>query len=101
MGAESVTDPNPLFQPFSLTPQLTLANRIVMAPMTRAKSPGGIPGADVAAYYRRRAEGGVGLIVTEGTYVAHATAGFNEAVPCFHGADALAGWRRVASEVHA
>jgi len=38
-----------------------------MAPMTRSKSPRGIPGPDVASYYRRRAEGGVGLIITEGT----------------------------------
>ena len=38
-----------------------------MAPMTRGKSPGGRPTEEVAQYYRRRAEGGVGLIVTEGT----------------------------------
>jgi len=51
-----------LFTPFSLK-GVTLPNRIVMAPMTRSKSPGGVPGPDVAAYYRRRAEGGIGLIV--------------------------------------
>jgi len=53
----------PLFRPFSIK-NLVLSNRIVMAPMTRSKSPGGIPGPEVAAYYRRRAEGGVGLIIT-------------------------------------
>jgi hypothetical protein len=42
-------------------------HRVVMAPMTRGQSPGGIPGPNVAAYYRRRAEYGVGLILTEGT----------------------------------
>ena len=52
-----------LFRPFPFG-DTTLANRIVMAPMTRSKSPGGVPTAEVAAYYRRRAEGGVGLIVT-------------------------------------
>jgi 2,4-dienoyl-CoA reductase-like NADH-dependent reductase (Old Yellow Enzyme family) len=72
-----------------------------MAPMTRSKSPGGIPGPDVAAYYRRRAEGGVGLIVTEGTYIAHPGAGPDPAVPKFYGEAPLAGWRRVAEEVHA
>ena len=46
-----------------------------MAPMTRSFSPGGVPGEDVAAYYRRRAEGGVGLIITEGTYPPHPAAG--------------------------
>jgi 2,4-dienoyl-CoA reductase-like NADH-dependent reductase (Old Yellow Enzyme family) len=60
-----------------------------------------VPGADVAAYYRRRAEGGTGLLITEGTWIPHATAGSMPDVPRFHGADALAGWRRVAEEVHA
>jgi len=59
---------NPLLQPFDLK-GLHLPNRIVMAPMTRSFSPGGIPGDNVAAYYRRRAEGEVGLIVTEGTVI--------------------------------
>jgi 2,4-dienoyl-CoA reductase-like NADH-dependent reductase (Old Yellow Enzyme family) len=90
----------PLFQPFKLQ-NLTLQNRIVMAPMTRGKSPGGVPGADVAAYYRRRAEGGVGLIVTEGTSIPHPAAVFYPDVPRFYGDDALAGWKRVAEEVHA
>ena len=57
-----------LFRPFTVK-SLTLPNRIVMAPMTRSFSPNGVPTEDVAAYYRRRAEGGVGLIVTEGTVV--------------------------------
>jgi len=89
-----------LFRPFTFK-QLALKNRIVMAPMTRRKSPGGIPGADVAAYYRRRAEGGVGLIVTEGTYIPHEGAGFYPDVPRFYGEEALAGWKRVVEEVHA
>jgi len=89
-----------LFRPFSYQ-GLTLGNRIVMAPMTRGKSPGGIPGSDVAAYYRRRAEGGVGLIMSEGTYIPHAGAGFYPDVPHFYGEEALAGWQRVVQEVHA
>jgi 2,4-dienoyl-CoA reductase-like NADH-dependent reductase (Old Yellow Enzyme family) len=89
-----------LFRTFRLK-NLTLRNRIVMAPMTRAKSPGGVPGPDVAAYYRRRAEGGVGLIVTEGTFIGHVAAGFDPDVPRFYRDDALAGWRRVVQEVHA
>ncbi len=52
--------PAALFTPFKLK-GLTLPNRIVMAPMTRSRSPSQIPGDDVAAYYRRRAEGGTGL----------------------------------------
>jgi len=72
-----------------------------MAPMTRSFSPGGVPGEDVAAYYRRRAEAGVGLIVTEGTYPPHPSAGFDPKVPHLYGDAALRGWRRVVDQVHA
>ena len=89
-----------LFRPFSVA-GLDLANRIVMAPMTRCLSPGGVPGDDVAAYYRRRAEGGVGLIVTEGAWIPHPSASNEANAPRFYGDDALAGWKRVVDEVHA
>ncbi len=91
---------NPLFEPFACK-SLKLANRIVMAPMTRSKSPSGIPGADVAAYYRRRAEGGVGLIVTEGTIVDRPGACASTDIPNFHAPDSVAGWRNVVKDVHA
>jgi 2,4-dienoyl-CoA reductase-like NADH-dependent reductase (Old Yellow Enzyme family) len=89
----------PLFTPFTLR-SLTLPNRIVMAPMTRGQSPGGIPGANVAAYYRRRAENGVGLIITEGTAIDHPAAVSGPAIPWFHGEDALTGWAAVLEAVH-
>ncbi|MCQ4214607.1 NADH:flavin oxidoreductase [Streptomyces longispororuber] len=79
---------------------LTVPNRIAMAPMTRMFSPGGIPGDDVRSYYARRAAAGVGLIVTEGTYVGHDSAGQSDRVPRFHGEDQLAGWAKVAEDVH-
>jgi len=91
-ASKEVMNTDPLFQPFTLV-NLKLQNRIVMAPMTRSKSPGGVPGPDVAAYYRRRAEGGVGLIVTEGTSIPHGAAVFYPDVPRFYGEDALAGWK--------
>ncbi|MET9829512.1 NADH:flavin oxidoreductase [Streptomyces sp. NPDC006385] len=80
---------------------LTVPNRIAMAPMTRMFSPGGIPGEDVVSYYSRRAAAGVGLIVTEGTYVGHESAGQSDRVPRFHGDEQLAGWAKVAEAVHA
>src|SRR5262249_11110799 len=80
---------------------LTVANRVVMAPMTRVHSPGGIPGPDVAAYYKRRAEGGAGLIITEGTWIPHHAASNEENAPRFYGDDAMAGWRKGVAEVHA
>jgi 2,4-dienoyl-CoA reductase-like NADH-dependent reductase (Old Yellow Enzyme family) len=92
--------PEPLFKPFSVN-QLRLPNRIVMAPMTRSFSPGGVPGPDIAAYYRRRAENRVGLIITEGTVIDHPASTNDPRVPHFHGEAALAGWARVAREVHA
>lgn len=89
-----------LSRPVSLN-GLTVPNRIVMAPMTRQHSPGGIPGEDVRSYYARRAAAGVGLIVTEGTYVGHDSAGQSDRVPRFHGEEQLAGWAAVAEAVHA
>lgn len=73
-----------LFSSYRLK-NLNLRNRAVMAPMTRSFSPGGVPTAAVAAYYRRRAENGVGLIITEGTGVGRPAALNEPDVPHFHG----------------
>ena len=91
--------PEPLFAPF-VSPKLTLPNRWVMAPMTRMRSPGGVPGQDVADYYRRRAENQAGLIITEGTVVDHPAANGYPNVPYFHGDASLAGWANVVKAVH-
>lgn len=80
---------------------LALRNRFAMAPMTRAASPGGIPGPDVAAYYARRAAGGTALIITEGVRIPHPAAGWPEAIPNLDGTDVLRGWRAVTDAVHA
>lgn len=88
-----------LFEPFT-SGTMSLPNRIVMAPMTRQFSPDGVPGLDVAAYYRRRAENGVGLVVTEGTLVHHPDASNQPNVPHFYGEAALNGWANVVTEVH-
>lgn len=89
-----------LFESFSVK-SLHLKNKVVMAPMTRTFSPDGVPTADVAAYYRRRAEGNVGLIITEGTSISHKAANGYDRVPAIHGEAALAGWKNVVDEVHA
>lgn len=96
---------DPLLQTFQLG-ELRFPNRIVMAPMTRNHSPNGVPGDNVAAYYRRRAEGGVGCLITEATCVEHpgavGDAGLGEhGTPYMWGEAALAGWRKVVDEVHA
>ncbi|MDP2699870.1 NADH:flavin oxidoreductase [Thalassospira sp.] len=89
-----------LFRPFQLK-SLTLKNRIVMAPMTRQFAPEGIPGDANAAYYRKRAEGEVGLILSEGTVIDRPAARNEGNIPFFHGTDALRGWQKVIEEVHA
>lgn len=88
-----------LFEPFRLN-SLDLKNRIVMAPMTRGFAEGGLPAGSHVDYYRRRAEGGVGLILSEGTVVDRPASRNEPGIPFFHGR-ALDGWRSVADAVHA
>ncbi|HEY9784564.1 MAG TPA: NADH:flavin oxidoreductase [Candidatus Obscuribacterales bacterium] len=97
---EQPLDVSPLFRSFKFG-RTVLKNRIVMAPMTRGKSPGGIPTGDVARYYARRALGGVGLIITEGTHMRHESAQGYPDVPFLAGEEALEGWRKVVHYVHA
>lgn len=86
-----------LFEPTTLG-NLTLKNRVVMAPMTRNFSPAGVPKANVVNYYKVRAS--VGLIITEGTTINHPSANGYKDVPHFYGEAALAGWRQVVEAVH-
>ncbi|MCG8356969.1 MAG: NADH:flavin oxidoreductase [Kiloniellales bacterium] len=83
-----------------------LRNRIAMAPMTRKRSPRGIPTEEVARYYQRRGKGGVGLIFSEGAFIDHPSAQAHEGhayenIPHFFGSAALKGWERVIQAVHA
>ncbi len=89
-----------LFTPLTVR-SLELRKRIAMSPMTRHGSPGGVPTDEVVAYYRRRAEGGTGLIVTEGVAIEHPSAVDADTVPVMYGEAALAGWRKVVDAVHA
>ncbi|HEY6816876.1 MAG TPA: NADH:flavin oxidoreductase [Croceibacterium sp.] len=95
-----MTDTAVLFEPFQ-SGKLTLPNRVVMAPMTRNMAPGGVPAQANADYYRRRAEGGVGLILSEGTVVDRPASRNLPHIPFFHGEEPLGGWRGVIDAVHA
>lgn len=80
----------------------SLRTRIAMAPMTRsfADDKAGTVGADVAAYYQRRAKDGVGLIITEGITPSPRGKG-TFGVPGLYTKEQADSWRKVTDAVHA
>jgi len=87
-----------LFQPFQLGP-ITLANRVVMAPLTRSRAEAGnVPGPLTVEYYTQRAS--MGLIIAEATQVSATAQGYPN-TPGLHTAEQVAGWRKVTDAVHA
>lgn len=90
------------FSAFSLAGQ-ALKNRIVMAPLTRQMAmDDGTPTDEMAAYYARRARGGLAMIITEGTFFAdelNCAAYLNQ--PGIVTGKHIAGWRKTTSAVHA
>ena len=87
-----------LFSPVSLG-ELCLKNRIVMAPMTRARStqPGNIPNDLMAEYYAQRAS--AGLIITEGAPISPVARGYS-LTPGIYTPAQIAGWQKVTRAVH-
>ncbi|MGY1809894.1 alkene reductase [Blastococcus sp. SYSU D00669] len=86
-----------LFTPMTLG-DLELANRVVMAPLTRMRAGrSGVPNELLVEHYRQRA--GVGLVITEGTYPNHESQAF-VGQPGIVTDEQVAGWRRVAEAVH-
>ena len=83
-----------LFDEYKLK-NLILRNRVVMAPMTRNQSPGGIPTSYVISYYARRAKAEVGLIITEGIEVSHIASSAYPNVPRLDTNKAREGWKKV------
>lgn len=100
MGKEVIPDLDILFEPLTIGP-LRLPNRIVMAPMTRNFAPGGLLHPQAPSYYARRAAGGAGLVLSEGTAIGHPVSQVSNTVPHFHGEAALSRWRAVLAAVHA
>ena len=78
---------------------LALANRVVMAPLTRNRAGAGlVPSPLAAEYYAQRA--GAGLIITEATQVSRGAQGYLD-TPGIYTPDQVTGWRAVADAVHA
>ncbi len=94
----TVQDSPTIFSPMRLGPY-TLANRMVMAPMTRSRSgDGNVPTELMATYYAQRAS--AGLIITEASQVSPQGVGY-PATPGIHSDQQVAGWRGVVDAVHA
>ncbi|MDX3977225.1 alkene reductase [Shinella sp.] len=85
-----------LFDPLKIG-DIQLANRIVMAPLTRNRSPGAVPNTLNAAYYEQRAT--AGLLITEATAITHQGQGYAD-VPGLYKPEALEGWKQVTDAVH-
>ena len=85
-----------LFESYDLAGQ-RLSNRIVMAPMTRARVKDTVPSADMAIYYAQRA--GAGLIITESAQVSAQGRGYLY-TPGIHTPAQIEGWKRVTDAVH-
>ena len=97
----TATHSNPktaLFQPLRLG-DIELANRMVMAPLTRNRAEAGnVPGNMTIEYYAQRAS--LGLLIAEATQVSAQAQGYI-ATPGLHTPEQIAGWRKVTDEVHA
>jgi N-ethylmaleimide reductase len=90
-----------LFDSYSLS-GTPLANRLVMAPLTRNRSPGSLPTERAANYYAQRSDprDGAGLVVSEATAISQQGQGYSD-VPGIWSAEQIAGWRRITDAVHA
>ncbi len=86
-----------LFEPTKLG-DISIANRIVMAPLTRNRSPNAVPNELNVKYYAQRAT--AGLIITEATAITHQGQGYAN-VPGLYSKEALDGWKKVTDAVHA
>jgi N-ethylmaleimide reductase len=88
-----------LFTPVSLG-GLALANRIVMAPLTRCRADADhVPTAIMAEYYAQRAS--AGLLIAEATMVQEGNSAFGGREPGIYSAAQVAGWKNVTDAVHA
>lgn len=95
-----MTSTNPLLQP-TVVGDISLPNRVVVAPMSRVSTAGdGVPTDAMVDYYAEYARGGFGLIVSEGTYTdeAHSQGYGNQ--PAIVSGPQVRAWARVADAVH-
>ncbi|EGN76410.1 NADH:flavin oxidoreductase [Idiomarina sp. A28L] len=88
-----------LFESFPLNSTISLANRFVMAPLTRCMAgPGLVPTDIMAEYYGRRAD--AGLIISEATIIRADAQGYPDTPGIFND-EQIAGWKKITQKVHA
>ncbi|RCS54620.1 alkene reductase [Bremerella cremea] len=92
----TTADDDVLFRPLQVG-DLTLRNRIVMAPLTRARAPGRVPNEMMAEYYAQRAS--AGLIISEATAISAQGYGWHDA-PGIYTDEHVAGWQKTTDRVH-
>lgn len=91
-------NPDILFNPYTLGQELTLSNRIVMAPMNRSMANENfVPTDAMADYYARRAN--TGLIITESLMISPSAQGYPN-TPAIFAQDHIDGWKRITDKVH-
>ncbi|XP_037438659.1 12-oxophytodienoate reductase 7-like [Triticum dicoccoides] len=87
-----------LFSPYQMR-RFSLAHRVVLAPLTRCRAIGGLPGPALAEYYAQRSTDG-GLLISEATAISPAGAGFPR-VPGIYNQEQIYAWKKVVDAVHA
>ena len=85
-----------LFTPIQVG-DINLANRIVMAPLTRNRAPDATPTPLMIEYYTQRAT--AGLIISEATAISQQGQGYSD-VPGLYGSEQLDGWKKITDSVH-
>lgn len=91
---------NPLFEPIKVG-DISLASRLVMAPLTRSRATGTIPNDLMRRYYEQRADPstGAGLIITEAAQISPEGQGYLD-TPGIHSEEQVRGWKSVTEAVH-
>ncbi|CAM0870181.1 unnamed protein product [Alopecurus aequalis] len=87
----------PLLTPYKMGP-FDLSHRVVLAPMTRCRSYGGMPQPEAALYYSQRATAG-GLLVSEGTVISADSMGYPE-IPGIYTQEQVEAWKPIVDAVH-
>ncbi|MVU76957.1 12-oxophytodienoate reductase [Nocardia sp. ET3-3] len=96
---EEEVDVSGLFGPAAVG-AVAVRNRFAMAPLSRYAARSGVPAPELGEFYRRRAAGGVGLIISEGIAVGEGGGADGSGVAGIQEGRAEAGWREIVAAVH-